>query len=484
MSKFSKDDKRGSFGKTSSKYGSASRGKSSGNSSRPNKEGGSSFKKRDDSFSERPKRSFGESKPRFERGGEGGSSFGKRDDSFSERPKRSFGESKPRFERGGEGGSSFKRRDDSFSERPKRSFGESKPRFERGGEGGSSFKRRDDSFSERPKRSFGDEKPRFERKPADAFHKPAKKFFKSSDTNDSKPRFEKKEGGFGSEFSTDKRKNYESRNGSTGFKKDFGTDEKRLSGIKKSFSDKKTESLAPKTDKEGIRINRYIANAGVCSRREADQLIIEGLIKINGKVVTELGVIVKPEDTVKYGNKILNPEKPMYVLLNKPKDFITTTNDPQERNTVMNLVANACKERIYPVGRLDRNTTGLLLFTNDGELAERLTHPSYKIKKIYQVEVNRPVSVEDAEAILDGLYFEEGKAVVDSLAFLDASRMVMGIEIHIGWNRIVRRIFEAKGYDVVKLDRVLYASLTKKDLPRGKYRFLTEKEIISLKHFL
>ena len=191
-----------------------------------------------------------------------------------------------------------------------------------------------------------------------------------------------------------------------------------------------------------------------------------------------------PSDSVKYGNKLLSREKMVYLLLNKPKDFLTTTNDPEERKTVMALIANACKERIYPVGRLDRQTTGLLLFTNDGELTEKLTHPSHNVKKIYQVELNKPISEEDAEAILGGLYFEEGKATVDSMAVLDKTRTLVGIEIHIGWNRIVRRMFEAKGYEIVKLDRVSYAGLDKKDLPRSNWRILTEKEVVMLKHFV
>jgi 23S rRNA pseudouridine2605 synthase len=246
---------------------------------------------------------------------------------------------------------------------------------------------------------------------------------------------------------------------------------------------RKTVAKNPTDFKPGKRLNRYIANAGICSRREADKLIKEGLIEVNGKVVTELGVMVYDGDVVKYDGRVLKSEKNVYVLLNKPKDFITTTNDPQERKTVMNLVANACKERIYPVGRLDRQTTGLLLFTNDGELAEKLTHPSYQVKKIYEVELDRPLDPKDAEAIMDGLFFEEGKAVVDSMAVLDQTRKRIGIEIHIGWNRIVRRIFEAKGYKVERLDRVYYAGLTKKDLPRGTWRHLTEKEVIMLKHF-
>lgn len=237
------------------------------------------------------------------------------------------------------------------------------------------------------------------------------------------------------------------------------------------------------TDAGTIRLNRFIANSGVCSRREADNLIAMGLISVNGKVVTEMGYKVKPGDVVRYENRILRAEKPVYILLNKPKGYLTTTNDPQERKTVMHLIGNAVKERIYPVGRLDRNTTGLLLLTNDGELAEKLSHPSYNVKKVYKVELNRPLTKADFERILQGVQLEEGRAQVDNLAMISEDRKTIGIELHIGWNRVVRRIFEALDYEVVKLDRTLYAGLDKKDLPRGKWRFLTKEEIIRLKHF-
>ncbi|HEY8401859.1 MAG TPA: pseudouridine synthase [Cytophagaceae bacterium] len=233
-----------------------------------------------------------------------------------------------------------------------------------------------------------------------------------------------------------------------------------------------------------IRLNRYIANSGVCSRRDADKLIQEGLISVNGTVITELGYKVKPTDTVKYDNKTLNREKPVYILLNKPKDFITTLDDPENRKTVMDIVGKACKERIFPVGRLDRNTTGLLLLTNDGELAEKLTHPSHKIKKVYQVELNAPVSREDFDKIKQGLRLEDGPVKVDDIAYITPDKRVLGLEIHEGRNRIVRRIFEHLGYEVVKLDRTVYAGLTKKDLPRGQWRFLTDKEIKTLKYIL
>lgn len=220
----------------------------------------------------------------------------------------------------------------------------------------------------------------------------------------------------------------------------------------------------------------------MCSRREADELISKGDITVNGKVVTEMGYKVQPTDIVKYGNNRLNPEKLVYILLNKPKDFITTTEDPEERKTVMELVADAGNFRIYPVGRLDRNTTGLLLMTNDGELADKLTHPSNNIRKIYQAELDKPITEEHFEAIREGIELEDGVIKPDDLALVTPDAQVVGIEIHSGRNRIVRRIFEHFGYEVTKLDRTVYASLTKKELPRGKWRFLEPKEVIKLKY--
>ena len=258
---------------------------------------------------------------------------------------------------------------------------------------------------------------------------------------------------------------------------------------KKPFSNRKPSSKKqqaaddqPKEeDNKPIRLNKFIANAGICSRREADKLIAEGDIKINGKVVTELGTKVNRSDKVYYKGKPLKPEKPVYVLLNKPKDFITTTDDPENRRTVMELVKNAGDERIYPVGRLDRNTTGLLFFTNDGELAEKLAHPSNEIRKIYRVEIDKPIEEDDFNTIEGGFELEDGSVKVDKVAVIDSKGYTIGLEIHIGRNRIVRRIFEHLGYEVLKLDRVMYAGLDKLNLPRGKWRFLTEKEVFRLK---
>lgn len=230
-----------------------------------------------------------------------------------------------------------------------------------------------------------------------------------------------------------------------------------------------------------VRLNKYIANAGICSRRDADLLIEEGKIKINGKVVTELGSKVEREDEVRFNDKVISPQNYVYVLLNKPKDYITTMDDPQERRTVMQLIEGACDERIYPVGRLDRQTTGLLLFTNDGELSQKLTHPSYKIKKIYQVGLDKPITKQHLEDIASGIKLEDGPVKVDDIVVLDESKKNLGIQIHVGKNRIVRRIFEHFGYEVIKLDRTLYGNLTKKELPKGKWRMLTPKEVILLK---
>ncbi|HSG67305.1 MAG TPA: pseudouridine synthase [Bacteroidales bacterium] len=251
---------------------------------------------------------------------------------------------------------------------------------------------------------------------------------------------------------------------------------------------------APKTDKvrEGgyrrpaddlIRLNKYLADAGICSRREADELIAAGTVTVNGKVVTELGTKVSATDKVVYGGQALRREKLRYLVLNKPKDFITTTDDPYERKTVMGLVEKACPERIYPVGRLDRMTTGVLLFTNDGELAKKLTHPRHGIRKIYHVVLHKALTKADYEKIKEGMELDDGPIKVDKIAWLEEGKIKkeVGIELHSGRNRIVRRIFESLGYKVLKLDRVVFAGITKKDTPRGKWRMLTEAEVNMLK---
>ncbi len=235
--------------------------------------------------------------------------------------------------------------------------------------------------------------------------------------------------------------------------------------------------------KTKVRLNKFIANSGYCSRREADRYIEIGMVQVNGKLVTTLGTKVSSTDIVQIDGQRLTPEKKYYVLLNKPRGFITTTDDPFDRRTVMELVKNACNERIYPVGRLDRNTSGLLLFTNDGELAKILTHPRYNIKKIYRVSLNQKISKEQIRTIAEGIELEDGFIQVDAIEYVGdtTAKNEVGVEIHSGKNRIIRRIFESMGFEVEKLDRTVFASLTKKDLPRGKYRFLTDNEVKFLK---
>ncbi|HVN56912.1 MAG TPA: pseudouridine synthase [Bacteroidales bacterium] len=233
---------------------------------------------------------------------------------------------------------------------------------------------------------------------------------------------------------------------------------------------------------EPVRLNKYIAASGVCSRREADELIIKGDITVNGKKVTELGHKISSGDEVRYRNRKLSAEKMIYILMNKPKDYVTTTSDPHAEKTVIDLLGDRCPARVYPVGRLDKNTTGVLLLTNDGDLAARLTHPRYNRRKIYHVFLDRDVAREDLLRLTEGIDLDGEKVAADAVSYADqADRSQVGIEIHSGQNHVVKRMFEKMGYDVRKLDRVYFAGLTKKNLPRGKWRFLTEKEVNMLR---
>lgn len=242
---------------------------------------------------------------------------------------------------------------------------------------------------------------------------------------------------------------------------------------------------APKRKQEAkpdhVRLNRFIANAGICSRREADDLIVAGTVKVNGEVVTALGTLVGPNDVIHYGGQRISTEKKRYVLVNKPKDTITTTDDPHDRRTVMALVADACAERLYPVGRLDRNTTGVLLLTNDGDLAKKLTHPSHGAEKLYHVTLDKKVALKDLRQLTEGVALEDGPAAADEASYVGDKKDEVGLKLHMGRNRVVRRMFEALGYEVVKLDRVVFAGLTKKELQRGEWRHLTEQEVGWLK---
>lgn len=252
----------------------------------------------------------------------------------------------------------------------------------------------------------------------------------------------------------------------------------------------KGHAVAPATHAKPVEsgtmpLNKFIAHAGVAARREAAELVKKGLVKVNGQIITEPGHKVSAKDDIRVnGKKSFLAKNLVYILLNKPKDFLTTTDDPQGRKTVLDIIKNATTERVYPVGRLDRNTSGVLLLTNDGELAQKLTHPSNEIKKVYHVTLNKPLDKNDFDAILKGLILEDGPANVDVLAYADSKdKTQIGVEIHSGRNRIVRRIFEHLKYDVKNLDRVVFAGLTKKNVDRGKWRFLTEKEVRDLKHF-
>jgi 23S rRNA pseudouridine2605 synthase len=239
---------------------------------------------------------------------------------------------------------------------------------------------------------------------------------------------------------------------------------------------------APKSDESsGIRLNKYIANSGVCSRREADTYIEHGSVEVNGNLVTEMGYKVQADDVVRFDGTSITPEQKKYILLNKPKNYITTMDDDRGRKTVMDLVSNASKERIYPVGRLDRNTTGLLLFTNDGELAKKLTHPKHDVRKLYHASLDKKLELKDLEKLRGEVIIEGKKVFIDAVSYVDGQpKSEVGIEIHSGRNRIVRKIFEHLGYKVSKLDRVIFAELTKKNLPRGRWRELTNQEVSNL----
>ena len=389
--------------------------------------------------------------------------------------KKSFGADRPErpFARREEGGFENKR---PYGE--KKSFGGDRP---------------DRPFVKREEGGFENKRPYGDRKPSTG-DRPERPFEKREESGSDerrpfdreKPRFERRdnrseERSFGRGAKVEKRENQASS--SKPFSPNYDLD--KMKNSLPPRIQKKVEREERERDSDRlIRLNRYISNAGIASRRDADELIASGQITVNGKEIVEMGYKVKPSDVVKYGKKILNREKLVYLLLNKPKDFITTTEDPNERKTVMDLVANACEERVYPVGRLDRNTTGLLLLTNDGELAEKLSHPSNEIRKIYQVELDKPITTEHFDAIKEGIELEDGFVKPDDLGLVTPDAEVIGIEIHSGKNRIVRRIFESFGYEVLKLDRTTYAGLNKKDLPRSKWRFLTEKEVIRLKYMI
>jgi 23S rRNA pseudouridine2605 synthase len=437
-----------------------------------------SFKRKDEASSDRPRKSFDKDssdKPRRSFSKDGGE---KSSDSYrNDKPRRSFDKDssdKPRrnFSKDREEKSFDKPRrsfDKDTSEKPRRSSDNYRNDKDKDSLGEDKFKKRSDSY-----RNEGGEKRRY---PEKTFNRPSKSFSKDKiERGSDKPR-----------RNSDSYRNEgdDSEKGKAPFKQDPAEkrSERKDKYFKKDFSKKKEKKVEKPTyaDQGLTRLNKYISNAGICSRREADDLIKSGCVTVNGKAVTELGFKVKAGDVVNYSGATLKTEKPVYLLLNKPKDYITTADDERGRRTVMELLQGACKERIYPVGRLDRNTTGLLLFTNDGEMTKKLTHPKHMVQKLYHVELDKNLKQTDLIAIRKGVELEDGLITPDEVSYVGETKREVGIEIHSGANRVVRRIFESLGYEVLRLDRVMLAGLTKKNLPKGRWRFLTEQEISFLK---
>ncbi|MCE5320730.1 MAG: pseudouridine synthase [Bacteroidales bacterium] len=433
------------------------------------------------SFS-RPRREGGEersfSRPRREGGNERSFSRAPREGgeerSFS-RPRREGGEersfSRPRREGGNE--RSFSRtpreggEERSFS-RPRREGGEersfSRPRREGGNER---------SFSRTPREGGNDRK--FSRTPREGGEE--RSFSRPRREGGNERSFSRtpREGGSERSFSRTPREGGSERSFSRPRRDSFGSD-----GPKRIVKSRSTKPKA-KSDDGMVRLNKFISNSGVCSRREADEYIVAGLVSVNGEVITELGTKIKQDSDVRFNGERLKGEEKVYILMNKPKDFVTTVSDPNADKTVMDLIAGKCSQRVYPVGRLDKQTTGVLLLTNDGEMADNLTHPSNMHKKIYHIVLDKNLSGSDFNAILEGITLDDGPVHADSLAYVDGEKSEVGLEIHSGRNRVVRRIFEHLGYKVKRLDRVFFAGLTKKNLRRGQWRFLTELEISMLK---
>lgn len=372
-----------------------------------------------------------------------------------------------------------------------------RPRINRGQQptGSSNYPRREGGYQNRREggyqpRNEGNYQPR-ERREGDSNWAPRSRFNREEGYQ---PR-ERREGGYQPRFNREggyqqREGGYQRREGgyqgSHGNHSSFNRNgqQRRPGGPKPIYSHKKRIEYAEThiDPNESIRLNKFLANAGICSRRDADKYIEAGVITVNGEVITELGHKVLRTDEVKFHGENVRIEKKQYVLLNKPKGFVTTVDDPQERKTVMDLVKNACPERIYPVGRLDRNTTGVLLFTNDGEMASKLTHPRFLKKKIYHVTLDKNVTAADLRQIAEGITLEDGDIRADAVEYVsETDKKQIGIEIHSGKNRIVRRIFESLGYHVIKLDRVYFAGLTKKNVKRGDWRYLTEQEVNMLR---
>lgn len=410
--------------------------------------GGRSSDKNKDAFSQGPRGP--------KRAGSGDKPFKKSFDDAQKKPYGKTGDGKPAKS----GPKSPVKKDDA----PKRAVrGSERPSF--GGKAAGDRKFADKPAGRGPaKGSYKDfaekgktDRPKFSDKPARSTERPAKSFKDKPDgAKTARPRLD-------------------------GPKKTPSKYQKRKENLGLEAAKKSLEAGLPQA---GIRLNKFIANSGMCSRREADVMIQNGVVMVNDKILDEVGYRVQPNDVVKFDGRTIIPEKPVYLLLNKPKDYITTSEDPQGRKTVMALIQGACKERVFPVGRLDRNTTGLLLFTNDGEIADKLMHPRKRVKKIYMVELDKNFKHEHLLQLRDGVTLEDGPIKPDVIEYADGpkpDKKIVGVEIHSGRNRIVRRMFEHFGYNVIKLDRVYYAGLTKKNLPRGHYRMLEPIEVNMLK---
>lgn len=406
---------------------------------------------REDSY-DRPQRSYGDRPQRSSFNREGGN-----------RPYR------PRFNANREG--DYDRSQHSYGDRPQRSS------FNREG-GDRPYRPRfnNEESADRPQRSYGDrpQRPSFNREGGDRPYRPrlsGNNNYGEGRDRPRRPRFNNNYGESGNRprFNNDRSQGgYRPRPRTADYDPNAKYSKKKQIEYKEQYVD----------PNEPIRLNKFLANAGICSRREADEFITAGVVSVNGEVVTELGTKIKRSDVVKFHDEPVSIERKVYVLLNKPKDTVTTSDDPQERRTVMDLVKGACNERIYPVGRLDRNTTGVLLLTNDGDLASKLTHPKFLKKKIYHVHLDKNLTKADMEQIAAGIQLEDGEIHADAISYADeVKKDQVGIEIHSGKNRIVRRIFESLGYKVTKLDRVFFAGLTKKGLRRGDWRYLTEAEV-------
>ncbi len=410
------------------------------------------FKRRFNDDEERPRRRFNDDEDRPRR----------RFNNDNDRPRRRFNDDDER-----------PRRRFNDDDRPRRRFdNEERPTRRRFNDDDERPRRRFNDEEERPRRRFNDEESRG----------------RGGRGNGRKPFGDKDREGFGGKtrrrFDKDEPRNEYGRGGNRRNFNKFNDEEDEAPRRGRKGYQREKDPLYDRPKATGeIRLNKYLADSGICSRREADELIKAGCVTVNGEVVTAMGIKVKPEDKVVYGGQTLNREKLRYVLLNKPKGYITTSDDPQERDTVMDLMKDVCPERIFPVGRLDKMTTGLLLFTNDGDLTKRLTHPSSEVPKLYQVTLDKPLTKNDMLRIAEGIELDDGPIAADSISYVegDDSKKEIGIELHSGRNRIVRRIFEHLGYEVLKLDRTMFAGLDKYKLPRGEWRFLTDLEVNMLK---